>query len=361
MWKVVQVTRGRRVAVLKDGVFSSLLPPGKHVLWTLGSLVELVEVDVSQSVERVPADDPLPVDVEGAARVVVADGTRGVVRVDGVVSQVLGPGTWRIWSGGAGAVATSFVDVGDEPVALSAGDVLPVSADWLEGHSSASSVLVLRKDGAPVKVLEPGRYRWWRSGPWDTTRVDTSMQTLELPAQDLVTRDQVPVRVKAAAIYRVVDPMRFVSEPHADTLLYGAIHLVLREVIAARTLDGLVEAREDLSADQLARAVGALPDVGIRLSAAWVKDVILPGEVKDLVARVTMARKDAEANAIRRREEVASTRQLANTAKLLEGNPILLRLKELEALGELVGKIDKLVVVGGGDLARHVMLRSTEL
>jgi regulator of protease activity HflC (stomatin/prohibitin superfamily) len=155
--------------------------------------------------------------------------------------------------------------------------------------------------------------------------------------------------------------MRFVSEPHADTLLYGAIHLVLREVIAARTLDGLVEAREDLSADQLARAVGALPDVGIRLSAAWVKDVILPGEVKDLVARVTMARKDAEANAIRRREEVASTRQLANTAKLLEGNPILLRLKELEALGELVGKIDKLVVVGGGDLARHVMLRSTEL
>jgi len=184
-----------------------------------------------------------------------------------------------------------------------------------------------------------------------------AMVILDVAAQDVVTRDQVPVRIKPAATYRVTDPVLRVSEPQGPNQAYGAVQQALREVIATRDLETLVTDRDALTNDLLARARAVLPDLGLELERVWVKDVILSGEIKTLVNRVTMARKQAEAYAIKRREEVAATRQMANTAKLLEKNPVLLRLKELEALGELVGKIDKLVVVGGQDLTKQVLLR----
>ena len=92
------------------------------------------------------------------------------------------------------------------------------------------------------------------------------------------------------------------------------------------------------------------------LELAALKDVILPGEIKDLLNRVTLARKEAEALAIKRREETAQTRQLANTARLLESNPVLMRLKELEALGEIASKIDRITLVGSGDMVKSVLL-----
>ena len=72
-----------------------------------------------------------------------------------------------------------------------------------------------------------------------------------------------------------------------------------------------------------------MPEVGLAIEAAWVKDVIFSAETKALLGSVTLARKEAEALAIRRREEVAATRSQANTAKLLASNPVLMRLKEL--------------------------------
>ena len=98
------------------------------------------------------------------------------------------------------------------------------------------------------------------------------------------------------------------------------------------------------------RAQAALPDLGLEIVQAYVKDITLSADVKAILSRVAVARKEAEALAIKRREEVASTRQQANTAKVLASNPVLMRLKELEALTELAGKIDKVVVVGGTGL-----------
>ena len=78
-----------------------------------------------------------------------------------------------------------------------------------------------------------------------------------------------------------------------------------------------------------------------------VKDVILPGEMKTILNQVVEAEKIAQANLINRREETAATRSLLNTARLMEENPTLLRLKELETLEKVTEKIDKLTVFGG--------------
>jgi regulator of protease activity HflC (stomatin/prohibitin superfamily) len=77
--------------------------------------------------------------------------------------------------------------------------------------------------------------------------------------------------------------------------------------------------------------------------------VILPGEMKEILNRVVEAEKVAQANLIKRREETAATRSLLNTARLMEENPTLLRLKELETLEKVTAKVDKLTVFGGLD------------
>lgn len=80
-----------------------------------------------------------------------------------------------------------------------------------------------------------------------------------------------------------------------------------------------------------------------------VKDVILPGDMKEILNQVVEAEKVAQANVIRRREETAATRSLLNTAKLMDDNPTLLRLKELEMLEKVTEKVDRLTVFGGLD------------
>ena len=90
-------------------------------------------------------------------------------------------------------------------------------------------------------------------------------------------------------------------------------------------------------------------EFGIVMKSAGVKDVILPGDMKDILNQVVQAEKAAQANIIKRREETAATRSLLNTARLMEENPVLLRLKELEALEKITEKVDKLTVFGGLD------------
>ena len=80
-----------------------------------------------------------------------------------------------------------------------------------------------------------------------------------------------------------------------------------------------------------------------------VKDVILPGDMKDILNQVVQTEKAAQANVIKRREETAATRSLLNTARLMDENPTLLRLKELEVLEKVTEKVDKLTVFGGLD------------
>jgi regulator of protease activity HflC (stomatin/prohibitin superfamily) len=88
---------------------------------------------------------------------------------------------------------------------------------------------------------------------------------------------------------------------------------------------------------------------GIEVDGVGVKDIVLPGEMRTILAQVVEAEKAAEANAIRRREETAATRSLLNTAKVMEGSPVALRMKELETLERIAERIDKISVFGGLD------------
>ena len=359
MVRWILVGRYERVALIRNGRFVRLLVPGRYLVWTGWSLVDLERYDIREilSVEPVEA---LPRSHPGTRVLQVAEGQRALVRKDGVPFAQLRPGTYRIWEA-LGEVEAQVFDVTDEPVALARSDrIAKIMAGVTEAASDAERALVLQRDGLPWRVLPPGRYRIFAEGPYGFQTVPLTVQQAELAVQDLVTRDQVAVRIKPAVTYRVSDALRYVWQATSLVQLYGAAQLALREAVASRTLDELVTAREALSQELRARTVEALPDVGIAVETAYVKDIILSAEVKDLLGRVTLARKEAEALEIRRRQEVATTRQLANTAKLLEQSPVLLRLKELEAMADLAGRVDKLVVVGGSELTSRIGLRDLE-
>jgi regulator of protease activity HflC (stomatin/prohibitin superfamily) len=137
----------------------------------------------------------------------------------------------------------------------------------------------------------------------------------------------------------------------ADDVLYLAVQMAAREAVTSRTLDELLEGRDAL-ASEIATAVKARAEaVGLKVSGVGIRDLVLPGDMKVLLNKVIEARKQAEANVILRREEAAATRALGQTAELLSEQPVLMRLKELEAYKDLAGSVGQVnLVVGEGGL-----------
>ena len=95
-------------------------------------------------------------------------------------------------------------------------------------------------------------------------------------------------------------------------------------------------------------------EFGVSVLSVGLRDVILPGDMKLILNQVIEAQKQAEANLIRRREETAAARSQANTAKLLAENPALARMKELEALQEILSGTKATFILGQGDLTEQV-------
>ena len=180
--------------------------------------------------------------------------------------------------------------------------------------------------------------------------MDTRVQSMEVSGQEILTRDKVTLRVNLSAAYQVLEPVkaRGAFKDWSD-YLYRELQFGLRQAVGTRTLDTLLGEKGALDREVLAYARDRVGEHGIGVSNVGVKDVILPGEMREILNRVVEAEKVSQANVIKRREETAATRSLLNTAKLTEHNPTLLRLKELEVLEKVTEKVDRLTVFGGLD------------
>jgi regulator of protease activity HflC (stomatin/prohibitin superfamily) len=108
----------------------------------------------------------------------------------------------------------------------------------------------------------------------------------------------------------------------------------------------------------VARAPDEVLHLAVEVLDLDLKDLVLPGEMKVLLNRVIEAQKEAEANVILRREETAATRSMAQTAKVLAENPLLVRLKELEAYKELAGKVGQVNLMLGTGVLPQLQLKT---
>ncbi len=215
----------------------------------------------------------------------------------------------------------------------------------VEPHETALLIV----DGEVKERLGPGRYAFW--GVARTVRVakvDLRPTPLEVTAQEILTKDRVAIRVTLTAFFRIIDPEKAVlaSADVANTI-YRLVQFAIREGVATRTLDEILAARDSIDAEVRAFVAERVAALGAEIGDIGVKDVILPGDVRELLNKVVEAERVAKANLIRRQEETAATRSLLNTARLMEDNPLLLRLKELEALERLVEKVGRIDLHAG--------------
>lgn len=198
-------------------------------------------------------------------------------------------------------------------------------------------------------VLEEGIHLFWNTGrPVDVRLIDTRWRSQDVVGQEVLTADRVTVRVNIAVDVRVVDPVKAAtSVKNFDEALYRALQFAFRKTLGARTLDQLLAEKVTVDAEAADKVRAEMAEIGLEVGEIALKDMILPGDMREILNRVVAAQKEAEANVIRRREETQATRSLLNTAKVMQENPVMLRLKELEALTELAGKVDRLTVHNG--------------
>jgi regulator of protease activity HflC (stomatin/prohibitin superfamily) len=234
----------------------------------------------------------------------------------------------------------------------------PSARERLEiGAVGRGCVGVLFVDGRYAGTLEPGLWAFWK-GAADVRVVDVDLRelTLDVQGQEIMSGDKVTLRLNAVATYRVSDPRRAVcTADDYKQALYREAQLVLRAVVGTRELDSLLADKEAVAVEAAALLAPRAQALGLEVAALGIRDLILPGDMKELMNRVTEAKKAAEANLITRREETAALRSQANTAKLLAENPTLMRLRELEVLEKVMASGKLNIVVGEKGIADRVM------
>ena len=219
-----------------------------------------------------------------------------------------------------------------------------VGVDVAEGH-----VALLFADGALLRRLEPGAHLIWAVTRKPTVKqVDLRRQSLDVTGQEILTRDRVTLRVNIAADFQVADPVKAATtvKDFADAL-HRALQFAFRKSLGSKSLDEILADKVTAEAEAVAEVKTAMAGIGLAVGDIAVKDVILPGDMRDILNKVVAAEKEAEANVIRRREETNATRSLLNTARVMAENPVMLRLKELEALSDIAGKVKSLTVHSG--------------
>ncbi len=346
MRTLIQVLKNQLVLVLLDGKASRLLRPGTHTIWNFWAPVELVRFDVDAGYAVwTPELGCVLTDDVGVVLDVPAGHVACVAR-DGIARAVLRPGRFVLWQVRHDVTA----ELHDQELL----ETTVPRAFWVFRPDDVMQRLtvaphmrgVLHVDGVVDRVLGPGRYAFnLHERELTVTWVDLREEELQIVGQEVMTSDKVTLRVNLLLKWRVVDVVRSIEAvTNLRDALYAEAQLVARRWVGSHSVDELLEHRADAGRALVEALAPRTVRWGVEAVVLDLKDVILPGDMKAILNRVIQAQKEAEANLIRRREETAATRSLANTAKVLANNPMLLRLKELEALGELAARVDNLNV-----------------
>lgn len=371
MFRRILVGDNERVLVIRKRRFAEILEPGERWMFTLGQDVELVYANVRDLVFSGEWTDYIVTSrPEIAERMFTAvetsDTQVAVLYLDGKLNRVIGPSTRVLFWKGPVRVTFTLIDVRSEPEAPAR--LLPALARLgRESLVTFASVDEGKRglvylDGRLVRELAPGNYGFWNAISAPRIEVlETRRQTVEVPGQEILTSDKVTIRVNVSAVYEIVDVViARAGVKDVSEYLYRALQIAVRQSLGKRTLEQVLAEKTDIDEAVSAEVRREMEGYGVRVSAIALKDTILPGDIRDILNQVVTAEKQAQANLIRRREETAATRSLLNTARLMEENPLLVRLKELEALEKIADKVEKITVVGGLNtlLERTVTLRA---
>ena len=352
---IIEINEKERALLYVNGRARKYLRPGRHWIVRPFQSVKVVRLNLTSLVSDLEGEALQLVPVTDLTQIMVAEAERAVIYRNGRPVRWLPAGQHQVWTvernrGGPAVevkrLDVSGVEVAPLPETLRA---LVPGSEYQETVGPAGSVVLRYVDGALEAVLPTGRHAAWTvMRKVQFAVIDLRERLLNVSGQEVMTQDRVSVRLNLAATFEVKDARRLATVARdADEVMYLAMQLATREAVGARTLDALLADREKLADEVLGQISQRAETLGLQLTRFGIKDIILPGEMKGLLNRVIEAQKEAEANVILRREETAATRSMAQTAKVLAENPLLVRLKELEAYKELAQKVGNIHLVLG--------------
>lgn len=213
---------------------------------------------------------------------------------------------------------------------------------------------LLYRRGKFVAVLQPGEHFYFR--PIHTlTRVEMRTVTMTIPGQEVISADNVGIKISLAAGYRVSDPYLAVNKVlNYQESLYLLLQMNLREIVGSLAIDDIVAKRKEIDQQLYEKSREQAAEIGLELCFVNIKDLMFPGELKNIFAQVVNARKEGLAALERARGESAALRNLANAARVFENNPNLFRLRLLQAIEKGSGNTVVLLPVEG-DATSHLL------
>jgi len=375
--KKINVADNERVLLFRKNRFEKILNPGEYRIFDLSDNVKAFRYDITKAelnhylgrflitaYQELLGDQVVSFDIK--------ENQVGLVYLDGKLSDLLAPNSFKMFWNLAVKVDVKIIDIGEDFAVdnklLSALVRNRGSEIYATGINSTyyievpdNHVGLLKVNGKLEKLLKPGNYGYWRfNRNIEVVRLDCRLQTMDISGQEILTKDRVSLRINLSASYRIVDTEKVATllKNHSE-FLYREFQLALREVVGTRTLDSILEDKDSVNQVVENQIKSKALTYGLEVLDVGIKDIILPGDMKSILNQVVEAQKAAEANLIKRREETQATRSLHNTAKVMEGNPTLMRLKELEILERVTGKIDHMTVYNGLEGVMKDMVKMT--
>jgi len=367
MWMRHVVKKNERALLMNEGDFVKVLEPGVFKAFDPFKRLSVQTARLDAPLADAALADYLRHDAPDVlaqhfVAMDLADDEAGLRYEDDVLVEILAPGTRRLYWRGLTAHRLERVDLAQDSM-LPAALVKRIAQPALRarGVAGLTGVLlaqvpayhvgVLKIDGKIERLLDAGVAAFWRfNRDVAVELVDLRLQAIEVGGQEILTRDKVALRLNLSATWCYADVLHAFGQLQKPVEhLYRELQFALRSAVGTRSLDELLEDKQSIDDVVIAQVRARLGHSGVDVRSVGVKDIVLPGDMKTILAQVVEAEKSAQANVIRRREETAATRSLLNTAKVMEENPTALRLKELETLERVAERIDRISVFGGLD------------
>ncbi|WP_298517051.1 slipin family protein [uncultured Kordia sp.] len=357
--KRVRIHTGKVGLVFKNGNYQKVITEG--IYW-LGLRQKVVTYDLTEKFHAPVASEILLQDVALTTMLEVIDVTDNEIVLmfeKGNFKTVLEAGQHLYWKG---LIARTFTRVD-----LSKTEITEIKDKNLLGNYNLTKYIrifevfeyekaILLIDDKFEKILDSGIYRFWRNATSiKISKVDMRQLQLEIAGQELLTKDKAAIRINFYTQYKVIDIKKAIlNNKDFEKQLYIAMQLKLRTFVGNYTLDELLDNKENIANAVFENIKDTVENLGIKVLYCGIRDVILTGEMKEIMNQVLIAQKKAQANIITRREETASTRSLLNTAKLMEENAMLYQLKEMEYVEKIADKIGEITVAGNGGVVTQL-------
>ncbi len=355
--KRVRINEGKVGLVFKNNNYKNVLSTGNH--W-VGLTKKVIIYDMNRAFFA-PIKLELLLQNEQLAEMLnvihVLDNEIVIRYEDNIFREVLTAGKYAFWKNEINKFSFTKVDLNkieitkniDKSVLLK-----PELSKYVRVFDVAAyEKAILFLDGKMNTVLTSGTYYFWKNTTdIKVEKIDLRQIQLEISGQEILTKDKTDLRVNFYVQYKVTDINKaLLDNKNFEKQLYILIQLALRAYIGAISLDELLDNKKSITDKVLQSVSKKATSLGVSILDAGIRDVILPGDIKAIMNQVLIAQKKAQANVITRREETASTRSLLNTAKLMEENNMLFKLKEMEYLEKIADRIGEVTVSGNTNVA----------